>query len=109
VKKISTFLLTTTWLLFLPACRQETEQPSLPDATIARIMADLHVAEAATTGLGGYEKDSLTHLYFKQVFEIHGVSKEEYERNVRLIARNELHLGAVADSATSLLKRMHEN
>lgn len=71
-------------------------------------MADLHVAEAATTGLGGYEKDSLTQVYFKQVFEIHGIKKEEYERNIRLIARDELHLAEVADSAIALLKMRRE-
>lgn len=110
MKKTRAFLLLATCLtMFVIACQQkQTEQPSLSDATIAQIMADLHVAEAATTGLGGYEKDSLTHMYFKQVFEIHGVSKDEYERDVRIIARDELRLGEVADSAIALLKAKSE-
>jgi len=90
------------------SCRQETEQPSLSDETLARIMADLYVAEAATNGLGGYEKDSLTHAYYEQVFEIHGVTKNEYEKNVRLISQNELHIGEVADSAIAILKMMND-
>lgn len=71
-------------------------------------MADLYIAEAATNGLGGYEKDSLTHVYYEQVFEMHGVTKEEYEKNIRLLSQNELHIGEVADSAVALLKRMSE-
>ncbi len=108
MKKKFTLLLLTIIAGIYMACRQQMEQPSLSNATIARIMADLHVAEAATTGLGGYEKDSLTQVYFKQVFEIHGVPKEEYERNIRIIARDELRLGEVADSAIALLKTRSE-
>lgn len=108
MKKYRTLLLTAICVIAVSACQEKTEQPTLSDATVARIMADLHVAEAATTGLGGYEKDSLTHVYFKQVFELHGVSKEAYEKNIRLIARDELHLAEVADSAIALLKMMND-
>jgi hypothetical protein len=108
VKTYRSLFLTAVCAIALSACREVPEQPTLSDATLARIMADLHVAEAATTGLGGYEKDSLTQVYFKQVFEIHGIKKEEYERNIRLIARDELHLAEVADSAIALLKMRRE-
>ena len=53
---------------------------------MARIMADLYIAEAATVGLSGFEKDSLQQVYYRQVFELHGLSIEEYERNLRQYA-----------------------
>lgn len=108
MKKYRNLFLTVICAIAVSACREVPEQPTLSDATLTRIMADLHVAEAATTGLGGYEKDSLTHVYFQQVFEIHGVSKEAYEKNIRLIARDEMHLAEVADSAIALLKMMND-
>lgn len=85
-------------------CQQKTERPTLSDPVVARIMADLFVAEAATNGLSGYSKDSLTEIYYRQVFEMHGVAKAEYEKNVRIISKDELHIGAVVDSAVALLK-----
>lgn len=57
-------------LCLYPACRENVEQPALSDDKIARIMADLNLAEAAAIGLNGFLKDSLTNVYYKQVMEI---------------------------------------
>ncbi|MFM8485302.1 MAG: hypothetical protein ACKOCH_03120, partial [Bacteroidota bacterium] len=40
----------------------------ISDEKVARIMADLYVAEAATIGMTGYSKDSLMQVYYSQVF-----------------------------------------
>lgn len=85
------------------ACKEKTEQPSLSDEKISRIMADLFIADAATTGLSGYPKDSLMHVYFNQVLEMHGVTKEEYEKNLRLIANDLPRMEAVVRQAEALL------
>jgi hypothetical protein len=68
------------------SCAPKTEQPSIPDDKMAAIMADLFVAESATVGLGGYPKDSLQQAYYQQVLKIHGITLEEYERNLRIYA-----------------------
>ena len=95
------------WILFfvlLTACQSSSSnQPVLPDDKIARIMADLSIADAATTGLAGYAKDSLMHAYFNQVFEIHGVSKENYEKDLRILAENLVHMEEIVKMADELL------
>lgn len=53
---------------------------------MARIMADLSIAEAATTGLTGFPKDSLMQAYFRQTLEMHSTTLEDYEKNLRLYA-----------------------
>ena len=53
---------------------------------MARIMADLAIAEAATTGLTGYPKDSLMQAYFRQTLELHSITQDSYEKNLRLYA-----------------------
>jgi len=55
---------------------------------MVKIMADLSVAEAATTQMSGYSKDSLTQVFYNQVFELHGVNAEQYERNLRIYAKD---------------------
>lgn len=91
-----------TALLF--SCGEKVkEQPSLSDEKISRIMADLFTAEAATNGLSGYPKDSLMQIYFKQVLEMHQVSKEEYEKNLRLISNDLPRMEAIVKSAEALL------
>ena len=66
------------------ACGENKDEPSIPDDKMARIMADLCIAEAATNGLGGYQKDSLMQVYFKQALDLYGLTLEEYERNLRI-------------------------
>jgi len=72
----------------LYACGPTQEQPSRPDEAMARLMADLAVADAATNALSGFEKDSLAQVYYKQVFDKHGTNLETYEKDLRLIVND---------------------
>ena len=92
-------------LPFLLACggKKAEETQTLSDEKISRIMADLYVAEAATTGLSGYSKDSLMKVYYLQVFELHGVTAESYEKDLRVVGNDLEHLKAVVHEAQRLL------
>ena len=88
----------------LNACEsKKTEAPTLPDEKIARIMADISVADAATNGLAGPEKDSLMQIYFKQVFEMHGTTAEVYEKDLRIIAKDLPRMETIVKRADELL------
>lgn len=86
------------------SCGEKVEKTTLSDEKIMRIMADLYVADAATNGLSGYVKDSLAQVYFKQVLEMHGTTKEEYEKNLRLIANDLPRMETIVDGAQELLE-----
>lgn len=92
-----------TVVLFF-SCKEKTEQPALPDEQISRIMADLFVAEAATNGLTGYPKDSLMQVYFKQVLEMHNLTKESYEKELRLRVHDLKRMEAIVKDAEALLE-----
>ncbi|HMX40665.1 MAG TPA: DUF4296 domain-containing protein [Saprospiraceae bacterium] len=94
-------LLLAAALCWAAACQPRKEEPNLPDEKMARIMADLSMAEAATNGLAGYPKDSLMHHYFSQTFDLHGTTLEEYERNLRLYVQD-------PDRMTRLVHRSEE-
>ncbi len=89
--------------VLLTACRSE-ERLQLSEEQIARIMADLHIAEAATSGLVGYQKDSLLYLYHEQIFALHEVDRQTYEKDLRLLAREEARMQAVVERAEALLQ-----
>jgi hypothetical protein len=89
--------------LALSRC-QPTEQTRLPEETLVRIMADLHIAEAATTGLTGFRKDSLLYLYYEQIFALHGVKRADYEHDIRLLSRDEDRMMRIVEEAEALLK-----
>lgn len=96
--------------LLLQGCQDENSQSQdISDEKIARIMADLYIAEAATIGMTGYPKDSLMQVYYKQVFEIHGTDKVVYENNLRLISNDLEHLKRVVLEARELLEEKGGN
>ncbi len=90
-------------LFLFAACGQGQEKPSIPDEKMARIMADLSIAEAATTGLTGYPKDSLMQAYFRQTLELHSVTLEDYEKNLRLYADDLPRMQQVTKQTEALL------
>ena len=96
-------IFTLILLTLVVACGKKTPEPSLPDEKISRIMADLYLADAATTGLAGYSKDSLMHVYFDQVLAIHGVTKQEYEENLRILAQDLPRMETVVRAASDML------
>lgn len=102
--KTSVFLFGAGLVLLLMACREDvSKQPTLSDDQLAQIMADISVADAATTGMAGYPKDSLMHVYFKQVFKIHGTTVETYENDLRILAKDLERMEAVVKQAEMLL------
>jgi len=97
-------LLLMACYLSLSACQtNKQEEISLSEDKLARIMADVSIADAATTGLGGYPKDSLLQAYFKQVFEIHGTTLEIYEKDLKILSGDLSKLDRVVKKADTLL------
>lgn len=92
-------------LCCLAACAEKEEKPVLSNEQLSRIMADLFIADAATTGLAGFEKDSLMRVYFDQVLSMHHVTKEAYENDLRIIARDLPRMEGVVRQASELLNK----
>lgn len=89
----------------LLACEdKQAAKQVLPDEKLSAIMADLYIAEAGTTGLTGYPKDSLMKVYQAQVFELHGTSAEAYESDLRIISNDLTHLKQVVLEAQKKLE-----
>lgn len=92
-----------TLALMLACAAKSTEPRTLTDEKVARIMADLSIADAATNGLSGFPKDSLMQVYFKQVFEIHGITLELYEKELRILAKDLTQMESVVKMSDELL------
>ncbi len=95
-------------LLFIhlcTACNYGTapEQASVSDEKMARVMADLSIADAATNGITGYDRDSLMQVYFKQVLELHGLTLEQHEKNLRIYANDSERMKRLLEQAETML------
>ena len=95
-----------TLCLLLSNCVNNTfEKPGIEETKMARIMADLAIAEAATTGLSGTPKDSLQQFYFNQTLTMHGLTLEQYEKNLQLYANDLAVMMRISEEAEKLVDR----
>lgn len=70
--------------LLIVACQRDNKY-TISREKMALIVADLHVAEGATTFLEGAKKDSILTIYYKQVFEIQDITREEFDKNIEIL------------------------
>jgi hypothetical protein len=96
------FILLPFVFLFF-ACQKQVEVTTIPDETIAKIMLDISLAEAGTHTLTAYSKDSLSQIYYEQVFKINKISKEEYEKNIHIVGRDVVRMTAILDISEKML------
>jgi hypothetical protein len=98
-------------ILFIVACQRDNKY-TIPREKMALIVADLHVAEGATTFIEGSKKDSVLNIYYQQVFEIQGISKEEFDKNLETMKLDPEEMAKVykiaADSLEAKMKRVEK-
>ncbi len=90
--------------LSLFACKNDKIKISLPVNKMVSVLADIHTAESAAGYLSGTQKDSMTAIYYKQIYEIHNVSEEEVKQNLDLLKREPIQLEKIYKMVTDTLE-----
>lgn len=75
-------LLPLALALLLSACQSEEEPLRLPEPVLVKVLADLHIAEAAMQNLRGNTKDSIAVLYYEQIYTIHDVDASDVKHDL---------------------------
>jgi len=72
----------------ITGCVDQKDPDLLPEDQLIRLITDAHLAEGALQNVGASELDSMTQLYYEQIFEIHGITEEEFKKNLDYLSRN---------------------
>jgi len=64
-------------LLSVGSCMEKELVPVTDEEQIVRVLADLHVSEAAAQQFDVTLRDSFREVYYDQIFKIHQIEKEE--------------------------------
>lgn len=80
-------LLLLTSNIFL-SCKQEEIKLQISDEEMVKILTDLHISEAAILSLNQKLKDSITVIYYQQIFEIHGVTDSVFYSDLEILRKN---------------------
>ena len=80
-------LLFLTFSIFL-SCKQEEIKLQISDEEMVKILTDLHISEAAILSLNQKLKDSITVIYYQQIFEIHGVTDSVFYSDLEILRKD---------------------
>lgn len=75
------------FLLFLGiACTKPgIENTEIPPEKLVEILVDVHYAEGALLNAQFGVRDSLRKLYYGQIFEIHNITEDQFERDMSTV------------------------
>lgn len=93
-------------LLFLLNCQSAEEPLPLSNEKLVRILADIHLAEAALQGLVGTTKDSFAQIYYNQVYTIHDTDSQLVNESLRILQRDPIRLEKVYEAVLDTLKKL---
>lgn len=79
-------------LLTLSACNKDQEKLPIREEKMIDILVDVHVAEAAMQELSSVIRDSLGEVYYGQIFEIHDITEEDFNKTMYLIKQDPEHM-----------------
>jgi hypothetical protein len=71
--------------IFLIQCRQSVKFP-VNEMKMGEVLTDIHLAEAAVDNESSEMKDSITRLYYPQIFEHHGIKQWEFDSTMSMLS-----------------------
>jgi hypothetical protein len=83
--RISILILIFCGSICFLSCQDEEIKPQIPDEEMVKILTDLHISEAAILSLNQKIKDSISVIYYQQVFEIHGVVDSIFYKDLEVL------------------------
>lgn len=85
--KVSFLLWIIGVMIFFAACKKTSPtttflQPDLAEDKMIAVLLDIHLAEAAVQTEKNAQKDSLLYLYYQDIYRIHNITQDDFERNL---------------------------
>ena len=87
------------------SCMKEQKLP-IEDGRLIPTLCDVHIAEAALSKVNGTIKDTAAHKFYKQIYEIHGITEAELDSCLVLIKRDPVLSEKVYTKVMSELEKM---
>ena len=71
-------------MIFFSSC-QKQESPSVDQEKLINILVDIHLVEASLLGFSDEQKDSLSALYYQQIYEIHSIAEDSFLNEMKYL------------------------
>lgn len=70
-------------IIALSGCNSDSSNLPIPKDKLLPVLIDIHLVEAVVDNDSQVMKDSLTALYYPQIFEKHGVTSKDFDSTVK--------------------------
>jgi len=87
------------------ACSSEEESLPIPEDRLAKVLVDVHFAEAAMQDVPASIRDSMGLVYYNQIYKIHDITEQELNKSLRLIKEDPEKLEDVYEKVEAELER----
>jgi Domain of unknown function (DUF4296) len=95
------YLLFTT--VFLYQCTKKEKLP-ITEATMSEVLTDIHIAEGAVDNETTEMKDSITMLYYNQIFERNGIKQWQFDSAMSMMSKNPVLMERIFKSVIDKIK-----
>jgi Domain of unknown function (DUF4296) len=80
------FALTFALFLTILSCQKEKVQLPIPKETMVSVLVDIHMSEAYVEGVNTTLKDSMSKIYYPQIFKHHGITAKLYDSTFSILS-----------------------
>jgi hypothetical protein len=91
-------------LILLAQCRNSEKMP-ITEATMSSILTDIHIAEASVDNESTEMKDSITRLYYPQIFEHHGIQQWQFDSSMSMLSKNPVQMERIFKKILDNIKK----
>lgn len=92
-------------ILFWTGCKEANVALPLSEAELVAVLTDAHIAEAAMQALPNAKKDSMSNIYYDQIFKIHGIEEKDFRTSLELISQQPLKMEEIYSKVLEELDR----
>ena len=82
-------------ITFLFSCKEEEIPLPISEEQLIPILVDVHIAEAAVQNVRYEIKDSISDIYYEQIFTIHKVEEKDFYETMDHLKRDAIKLEAI--------------
>ncbi len=96
------------FFLLIISCKNQFNAP-ISEEKLIKILVDVHTAEGVTQAENQNIRDSITAIYYMQIFEHHGITRKDFDSTMAIYARNPVQFDSVFARAEHIVKAKRDS
>jgi Domain of unknown function (DUF4296) len=82
------FILLVSSIVFVASCSRKEDKFPIPKDKLYQVLCDVHLSEASVESESLKMKDSVTKVYYEQIFQKHGITAEDFDSSMSMMSND---------------------